>query len=319
MPKKNNKARPPTKQPRRQKAKKKSGAMRAIKRVAPSLLKLIPGVGSTAASIFKALTGSGDYTVDAKQLSYDVTQNSVISPTLSPSVPLMHNDNGSTRVRHREFIATILTEKAPTLANSVFAVNPGDSRTFPWLHSLARHYQQYKIMGCVFELVSTCGNAVSSTNSALGSISMATQYNVNNPYYSSLQVALNSYFATSEKPSTNQMHAIECNPLESPYNLWNTRQKEISDPTLVGDKRLYDFCRLEVLATGSQSQFEAGQLWVTYDILLLKPINRESGFNINNGLIRYDFGFQHPDSDLEQDPGDIKQQLADDIADLTRG
>jgi len=290
-----------------------------FKRVAPQLLRLIPGIGGTAASIFKALTGTGDYSLDTKSLGYDVSQNSIVSPTLSPSVPLMHNDNGSTRVRHREFINTVLTERGNVVSNSIFSINPGDSRTFPWLHSLARHFQQYKIMGCVFELVSTCGNAVSSTNSALGSITMATQYNVNNPYYSSLQVALNSYFSTSEKPSSNQMHALECNPTESPYNLWNTRQKEISDPSLIGDHRLYDFARLEVLATGSQAQFEAGQLWVTYDIVLTKPINRESGFNITNGLINYDFGFQHRDRDLIQDVDDIKQQLTEDIEDLNRG
>lgn len=287
-----------------------------MRRIAPRLLRLIPGIGGTAASIFKALTGTGDYTLDAKGLGYDVTQNSIISPTLAPSVPLMHNDNGSTRVRHREFISTVLTEKGNLVSNSIFSVNPGDSRTFPWLHSLARHYQQYKVMGCVFEIVSTCGNAVSSTNSALGSVTMATQYNVNNPYFSSLQVALNSYFSTSEKPSVNQMHALECNPLESPYNLWNTRQKDISDAKLVGDHRLYDFARLEVLSTGSQAQFEAGQLWVTYDILLLKPINRESGFNIVNGLISYSIGHQTLDPELIQDAGDIKQQLVDDINDL---
>lgn len=287
-----------------------------MRRIAPRLLRLIPGIGGTAASIFKALTGSGDYTLDAKGLGYDVTQNSIISPTLAPSVPLMHNDNGSTRVRHREFISTVLTEKGNLVSNSIFSVNPGDSRTFPWLHSLARHYQQYKVMGCVFEIVSTCGNAVSSTNSALGSVTMATQYNVNNPYFSSLQVALNSYFSTSEKPSVNQMHALECNPLESPYNLWNTRQKDISDAKLVGDHRLYDFARLEVLSTGSQAQFEAGQLWVTYDILLLKPINRESGFNIVNGLISYSIGHQTLDPELILDAGDIKQQLVDDINDL---
>lgn len=316
MPKKSSR-RPRAKTGRaRPKQKKKTSV---FKRVAPQLLRLIPGIGGTAASIFKALTGTGDYTVDTKSLGYDVTQNSIVSPTLAPSVPLMHNDNGSTRVRHREFISTILTEKGNTVSNSIFSINPGDSRTFPWLHSLARHFQQYKIMGCVFELVSTCGNAVSSTNSALGSITMATQYNVNNPYYSSLQVALNSYFSTSEKPSNNQMHALECNPIESPYNLWNTRQKEISDPALVGDHRLYDFARLEVLATGSQAQFEAGQLWVTYDIVLTKPINRESGFNILNGLISYNFGHQNSDPELVQDAGDIKQQLVEDIADLQRG
>lgn len=292
----------------------KSGS--AIRRIAPKLLRLIPGIGGTAASIFKALTGSGDYTLDAKSLGYDVTQNSIISPTLAPSVPLMHNDNGSTRVRHREFISTVLTEKGNLVSNAIFSVNPGDSRTFPWLHSLARHYQQYKVMGCVFEIVSTCGNAVSSTNSALGSVTMATQYNVNNPYFSSLQVALNSYFSTSEKPSVNQMHALECNPIESPYNLWNTRQKDISDSKLIGDHRLYDFARLEVLSTGSQAQFEAGQLWVTYDILLLKPINRESGFNIVNRLISYNIGHQTLDPELVQDAGDIKEQLVDDINDL---
>lgn len=313
MPKKA-RTRAPTQRGKARPKQRKNGS--AMRRIAPRLLRLIPGIGGTAASIFKALTGTGDYTLDAKGLGYDVTQNSIISPTLAPSVPLMHNDNGSTRVRHREFISTVLTEKGNLVSNSIFSVNPGDSRTFPWLHSLARHYQQYKVMGCVFEIVSTCGNAVSSTNSALGSVTMATQYNVNNPYFSSLQVALNSYFSTSEKPSVNQMHALECNPLESPYNLWNTRQKDISDAKLIGDHRLYDFARLEVLSTGSQAQFEAGQLWVTYDILLLKPINRESGFNIVNGLISYSIGHQTLDPELIQDAGDIKQQLVDDIDDL---
>jgi len=71
--------------------------------------------------------------------------------------------------------------------------------------------------GMVFEFVSTSANALNSTNTALGQVICATNYNSSAAIYANIAEALNSEFSTCTKPSESVMHMIECAPAQS-YN-----------------------------------------------------------------------------------------------------
>lgn len=205
-------------------------------------------------------------------------ENSIVKPMTASAPPLLNTTNiakeGMIRVKHREYLRDISTADVglgPVWAN--FRLNPTDRDTFPWLAQIARDFQQWCPHGIVFEFVSTCGNAVSSTNASLGTVSFATQYNTNAEVFEDKKHLLNSFFAVSTKTSENLMHAIECAPEEVPTRLLYTYAELQADgtPTFPGDDRLYDLGYTTVWREGSQQVYTAGELWVTYDISLVKP------------------------------------------------
>lgn len=237
---------------------------------------------SLGKSAFRAITGRGDYTTDLP-----IRENSILKPlsfeAIKEATPELAV--GGVRVKHREYLMDISTGEPTGVGTGPFftsiVLNPADARTFPFLHTVAQNFSQYMLMGCVFEFVSTCGNAVSSTNSALGSLTFAAQYDVNTrPFLDSKRRIANHFWAISGAPSRNMTIPIECAKGQSIAPLF-IRSQELKDgyhnpitgvaAAETADARLYDHCRLEILGIGSQARFIAGELWVTYDVVLMKP------------------------------------------------
>lgn len=218
--------------------------------MARNMLGSIPGLNM--------VFGHGDYTVKSNTLFKD-------------SVPQFGGKNRKTYVRHREYICDIVTSSvANTFKIQSFPINPGLGNTFPWLNTIAGCYEEYKIKGMIFEFKSTSADALNSTNTALGTVMMATQYNVLSPDFVNKQQMENYEFAGSCKPSTSLMHPIECDPHETPLPELFIR----TDATAVSgaDLRMYDFGKFYIATTGMQgTSVNIGELWVTYDICLIKP------------------------------------------------
>lgn len=223
------------------------------------------GQGASAGhSMGQALSrwlGSGDYSV---------SQNSIVnSLKASGSIPSMHNSGQSIVVRHKEFVCEVTSSSAFAIKQSL-PINPGLSKTFPWLSDLANCYQQYKIKGMVFHYVPTSGNAVSSTNNALGSVMLQTSYRSNDSAPVNKTEVLNEYWSSECVPSETLVHPIECNPDENPFNVQYIRGTEVPS----GDNQLlYDLGVTHVCVSGQQADnIVLGDLWVTYEIELKKPI-----------------------------------------------
>lgn len=264
-PRKNNK--------KKQTKRRGGGSFAGFIRGATSAVSAASPLVSSMRMLLRNITGSGDYDVS----NTPVSENSIVGR--SPSVPTMHNDLGAVRITHREFLGDVLGSTA--FSNSPFVINPADARTFPWLHNLAGAYEQYKLFGMVFEFVSTSGNALTSTNAALGSVTMLTQYDVKMPQYANKQRALNHFYAVSGTPARNLLHAVECAPGQVAQGLYYIRPDDAKTAAYLEaesyDASLYDIGRLEFIAVGMQSTFTIGELWVTYDIGLYKPRGSLSG------------------------------------------
>lgn len=211
--------------------------------------------GDSASAAFGRIRGRG---------AYSVVHNSLVSGTSPYSYNLMHG-RGAVRIRHREFITDVTVTKLFTI--KTYNLNPADSATFPWCAAVAQNFEQWKALGIVFEYISTSSNALNSTDTALGSINLATQYNALSPDFTNKQEVLNYEFAVSVKPADSITHAVECDASETPNLPLYTRLAAVTP----GDLRLYDLGKFSISSSGAQADSISGMLYINYDILLMKP------------------------------------------------
>lgn len=199
---------------------------------------------------------------------YSVSTNSVVSRA-STGIPMMHKEGQSVVIRHREFITTVKSSTAFTVQES-FQLNPGNSSTFPWLSTIANSFQEYRFKGIVFHYIPTSGNAISGTSPSLGSVMLQTSYRSNDSPPSNKAELLNEYWSGESVPADTFAHPIECNPAENPFNVQYVRSGDVPP----GDNQL--FYDLGVTHLCTQGQLAAnnnlGDLWVTYEVELKKPI-----------------------------------------------
>lgn len=224
--------------------------------------------GSSLGAAISRWLGSGDYTV---------ARNSIVRNP-SGSVPMMHQDGQSIVVRHKEFLTEVLSNTSFTVNNS-YPLNPGMQKTFPWMAAVACNFQEYKIRGMVFHYVPTSGFATGGTNTALGSVMLQTSYRSNDQAPASKIEVLNEYWSCESVPSEAFCHPVECDPKENPFNVQYVR----SGPAPTGDSQLlYDLGMTYVCTSGQQAAgVVLGDLWVTYEIELKKPIMASNVTNLH--------------------------------------
>jgi len=198
--------------------------------------------------------GTGDYTV---------TDNTLLAPRKGA---VFGNGGRAVRITHKEYLGDIIGSTAFT--SRIFYLNPGLESTFPWLSPIAGRYQEYSIVGMVPEFHSTSATALNSTNTALGTIMMTTQYNPLRPAFSSKMECENYQYSTSGPPSQDQMHPIECASGEAPLDHQYIRTGAVPAGE---DARFYDYAYLQVSTVGMQAAANIGELWISYDIELYKP------------------------------------------------
>lgn len=220
-----------------------------------------PGAGSTVGhSLGAALSrwlGAGDY---------EVSRNSLVARA-SAGIPMMHKTQQSVTVRHREFIGPINGSTGFKVAYRL-PINPGLSGTFPWLSRMAGSFQEYSLKGMVYHYVPTSGSAVASTNSALGSVMIQTSYRSSDSAPTSKVEMLNEYWANEVVPCDTMCHPIECDPKENPFAIHYVR----TGPIPSGEPLMYDQGVTFVCTQGMQATNQVGDLWVTYEVELKKPI-----------------------------------------------
>jgi hypothetical protein len=181
----------------------------------------------------------------------------------------MHNTGQTVTIRHKEYLGEIRGSTAFTVQQS-YQINPGNSLTFPWLSGVAVRFQEYRIKGMVFHYIPTSGTAVSSTDAALGSVMMQTSYRSNDMVPSSKVELLNEYCSSESVPCEAFAHPIECDPKENPFNVQYVRSGNIPSND---SQLLYDLGVTHIATSGQQIDGKViGDLWVTYEIELKKPI-----------------------------------------------
>lgn len=206
------------------------------------------------------ISGFGDYKVQS---------NTLMTGGLDPPTVVNSVDQGGVIVRHREYLQDISATIAFTISN--FSLNPGIISTFPWLSSIAQHFEQYRFRGVLFEFKTLSSDTVlsSATSSALGSVIMATQYNALSPAFPDKFTMENYEFANSSKPSNSFIHPVECKRGQTSISELYVRGEAAPANS---DIRLYDMGVFSIATVGMQAASGvAGELWVTYELELYKP------------------------------------------------
>lgn len=222
--------------------------------------KLGEWAGGAAHSAFRSITGLGDY---------KVRRNVFMSGRL-PEIANIAG-NGGTVIRFQEYLGDVVTSETPgAFRIDDYLINAANEKTFPFLSQVAANYDQYEMQGLIFEFRSTSGDALNSTNTALGSVMMATQYDTVDTPFSSKGEMLNYEFSVSSQPSKNQLHMIECDPHQTPISLLFTEPSLTNPPNT--DPRMYFLGRFQIATTGFQgAAVNIGELHITYQVKLLKP------------------------------------------------
>lgn len=226
------------------------------------------GAGAFVGSGVAAVTGYGDYT--------GITGSRM-------SVPRVFNRSGRNGVciRHEEYLGDIVTSSTiGAFSLQAFPINAGQGITFPWLEQIAVNFEEYILQGCLFTFKSMSADALNSTNTALGTVIMATDYNAGNPVFAS-KAEMESYeFASSCKPSMSMVHPIECHPHQNPISELYVRPGALPAGQ---DIRLYDLGLFQIATTGFQAaSVNIGELWISYQVCLLKP-KMWQALGYNNG------------------------------------
>ncbi len=209
---------------------------------------------------------------------YPIASNSILAGGLKANAVSYAVKNGGVIVRHREYITDIVPTAAFTVQREV-PINPGLFQSFPWLAGLAENFEQYDFRGLVFEYVSTSADSIlsSGVSTALGTVMMATQYNVLSNAFQTKKELLNYQYANTQKPSSSFSHPCDCRKNSNPLNkLWVRTEST----NLTGsDRRLYDLGDFVIATEGCQGTTGSiGELWVTFEVELLKPKLVDLGF-----------------------------------------
>lgn len=200
-------------------------------------------------------------------------------------------------VTHREFLQDVIVSDSDfqLLPNGGYALQPGNATTFPWLSTIAGQFTSYKCHRGRFDFVSTYGTAVggpgtvttttatftSPANAALGSISMAIQYDTVLPPWTTKTAMLSDTGSTSGRPSENQHINWAISKSHLVLDKLYVRTGQVPPNT---DQRLFDLGTLYVSSDGMQIPFiivddvpiatpiKVGELWVDYSFTFYKPM-----------------------------------------------
>lgn len=211
---------------------------------------------------FKTWTGLGDYKLNS---------NSLISGGISGTTgPIRIETRGRELVvSFREYLGEVYT--GPVVGQfhaQTFVVNPANVKTFPWLAPIASQYDQYIPQGIIFEFKSTATDYTASSAS-LGSVIMASEYDVTDAPFTTKQQMLNSAYSQESKMSEDAAHGIECAPTETQRKLFYTRTL---GTVVAGDVRDYDLCNFTIATQGGglAANQSVGSIYVHYEFVFLK-------------------------------------------------
>lgn len=211
-------------------------------------------IGGSLGTLFGKVTGMG---------AYHVKTNTLMNP--GASVPTFGEGGGCT-MAHREFIGDVSGSVAFT--NTTYSINPGLSNLFPWLSLCAQQFEEYQMLGMIIEFKSTSATALNSTNTALGTVIMATNYDSHDANFQNKQQMESYQYSTSAAPSVSQLHPIECDPRKNVMK--NLFVRTGSVPT-GADSLFYDVGVFQLATVGMQAAAVIGELWVTYHVKFLRP------------------------------------------------
>ncbi len=211
--------------------------------------------------------------------AYKMKANSLYDSSTGSQVPFMHSTNESVVFRHREYLGDV--SSSILFQSNPFAVNPGLQATFPYLSTIASAFQEYRFRGMVVEYKSTSSTVVTGANTAMGTVSLVAQYRSDAPALTSKVAVLNEMWSAEGRPSDTFIMPIECDPKENPMRIQYVRTGALPAGA---DIKTFDLCKFSCVTQGQQTAGTViGELWISYEVELYKPILASGANDLNIG------------------------------------
>jgi len=233
---------------------------------------IVPGIGDVASDFFSSITGMGAYKVkrnsimDGLMASVETSGNVARPPAFGTT-----GVGSDLRFTHSEYVADVQSSTA--FAGNTYLINPGNPLLFPWLSQIAALYEMYEFHGLVIQYRPTSATAVGTTNAAMGTVLIATEYDAYDNGFDSKRSMDACEYASSGLPYERFLHPIECDPKRGVTKNSFVLPGVTSLTGVQGDARL-DFLGATTIATvGQQAGGQSiGEIWVSYDVQLTRPV-----------------------------------------------
>lgn len=200
--------------------------------------------------------------------------NSLVQPVNSDVVSYMHaNTDGTVKLVRREFVQLIEIQDGDNTYD--IRIDPSRQLTFPWLHNVAKSWQQYQFTGLSVEYVPTSGFAVGDDSAALGQVAMAFRYDttVDDSDFPTgdLVGMLNYQGSVSMSPAAPGACFMECDPTKTNQAVRFIRDADSG--SINYSEQNFEAAQCLIMTSGAQNALDVqcGQVWITYEVLLYNP------------------------------------------------
>jgi len=182
------------------------------------------------------------------------------------SKPKTRNEpNGDILITHREYIADINGSVAFTAVS--YSVNPGLPGSFPWLSTLARSYESYRLESLEFRF------ETQAATTTTGTVILALDYDASDSAPTSKTQAM-SYRGSVRSPPWSDSDHKSLKEDISKRSSYYTRGGATGTNQ---DIKLYDTGNLYVCTQGQANANLIGELYVDYRIRLMTPQLGQAG------------------------------------------
>jgi len=185
------------------------------------------------------------------------------------------------RITESEFIGAVTVANQPNFNSVVFAVNPGNATTFPWLSTIAKQFEKYKFERLNFVFKREVSEF--ATAGQTGKVIMSFDTDASDAPPATKQQMEDTDPHRDCMPCENMGLNLDPTMLHGPMMV----AKFVRPAGLPGaaDIKLYDVGNLNIATQGITANNEVGELHVNYTIVLEKPILENlAGAPANNSV-----------------------------------
>lgn len=177
------------------------------------------------------------------------------------SRPRYKNNGENMIVSHSEYIADITgSTSAFAVANS-FSVNPGISKSFPWLNQIASRYESYKFRKCNYRFVTERPTTES------GYVALVPDFDATDAAPPDKQTAFQYQSAAKCAPWQDLTQVCPQADLHKRKSYYVRQGNLLGNETL----DLYDTANLFVCVGGNSGAVTLGELWCDYEVEFMTP------------------------------------------------
>jgi len=144
---------------------------------------------------------------------------------------------------------------------------------FARLSQIARLFEEYEFLGLIFEYKKTSATAVGTTSSAMGTVTMATDYDSYDNNFVSKKAMDAAEYSSDAAPYESFIHPVECDPRRNVMGKLYVVDGLTRSFQAPGDERLSVMGVFNYATEGQQlGGTKIGEIWVSYHVRLSRPI-----------------------------------------------